>query len=45
MTSVNATACGLGFDDEAHDEFEQAQMMCSYEYGGWDDEEYHENEH
>lgn len=39
MASVNATAAGLGFDDTAEDEFEEAQMMCSYEYGEWDDED------
>lgn len=25
---------------ECIDEFEQAQMLCSYEYGDWKDEEY-----
>ena len=35
MASVNATAEGLGFSDAPEDEFEEAQMLCSYEYGEW----------
>ena len=30
---------GLGFDDAPQDEFEETQMMCSYEYGEWDYED------
>ena len=39
MPSVPDYSVGLGFDDAPCDEFEDAQMMCSYEYGDWENDE------
>jgi len=36
---MNEYPAGLGYSDEPEDEFEQAQMLCSYEYGEWDNED------
>jgi len=38
-SKLNEENLGLGFSDAPCDEFEEAQMMCSYEYGDWDDED------
>ena len=39
LSCWNEQAAGLGVSDKPEDEFEEAQMMCSYEYGDWEYDE------